>query len=111
MPKHVRKGDQVIVTQGADKGKIGEVLRVITKEDRVLVRGVALRTKHLKPTQANPQGGVFTKETPIHISNVSPVVDGKPSRVRFEVREDGSKVRVAVRGGKQLGVVRGPRKK
>ena len=110
MPKHVRKGDQVIVTQGADKGKIGEVLRVIPKNDRVIVRGVAVRTKHLKPTQANPQGGIFTKETTIHISNVSPVVDGKPSRVRFEIHEDGSKVRVAARGGKQLGVVRGPRK-
>jgi large subunit ribosomal protein L24 len=109
MPKHVRKGDQVIVTQGADKGKIGEVLRVIPKDDRVVVRGVALRTKHLKPTQRNPRGGIFTKETPIHISNVSPVVDGKPTRVRFDVRKDGSKVRVAARGGKELGVVRGPR--
>jgi large subunit ribosomal protein L24 len=109
MPKHVRKGDQVIVTQGADKGKVGEVLRVIPKEDRVLVRGVALRTKHLKPSQRNPQGGVFTKETAIHISNVSPVVDGKPTRVRFDVKKDGSKVRVAARGGKELGVVRGPR--
>ncbi|MCC7390034.1 MAG: 50S ribosomal protein L24 [Phycisphaerales bacterium] len=110
MPKHVRKGDQVVVTQGSDKGKVGEVLRVIPKADRVLVRGIALRTKHLKPTQQNPRGGVFTKETPIHISNVSPVVDGKPSRVRFETKADGSKVRVAVRGGKELGVVRGPGK-
>jgi large subunit ribosomal protein L24 len=109
MPKHVRKGDQVVVTQGSDKGKVGEVLRVIPKADRVLVRGIALRTKHLKPTQQNPRGGVFTKETPIHISNVSPVVDGKPSRVRFETKADGSKVRVAVKGGKELGVVRGPR--
>lgn len=110
MPRHVRKGDQVIVTQGADKGKVGEVLRVIPKEDRVIVRGVALRTKHLKPSQRNPQGGIFTKETPIHISNVSPVVDGKPSRVRFETRDDGSKVRLAARGGKVLGEVRGARK-
>ena len=110
MPSHVRKGDQVMVTQGADKGKVGEVLRVIPKDDRVIVRGIALRTKHVKPTQRNPQGGVFTKETPIHISNVSPVVDGKPTRVRFEVKPDGSKVRVAARGGKELGVVRGARK-
>lgn len=110
MPRHIRKGDQVVVTQGADKGKIGEVLRVIPKEDRVIVRGVGLRTKHLKPSQRNPQGGVFTKETSIHISNVSPVVDGKPTRVRFQVRDDGSKVRVAARGGKELGVVRGARK-
>jgi large subunit ribosomal protein L24 len=111
MPKHVRKGDQVVVTQGADKGKVGEVLRVFPKEERVIVRGVALRTKHVKPTQRNPQGGIFTKETPIHISNVSPAVDGKPTRVRFQVRDDGSKVRVAARGGKVLGEVRGPRTK
>ncbi|MBK7404482.1 MAG: 50S ribosomal protein L24 [Phycisphaerales bacterium] len=110
MPKHVRKGDQVIVTQGADKGKVGEVLRVIPKEDRVVVRGVGVRTRHLKPSQRNPQGGVITRETPVHISNVSPVVDGKPTRVRFEVRKDGSKVRVAARGGKELGVVRGARR-
>lgn len=110
MPKHVRKGDQVIVTQGKDKGKTGEILRVFPKDERVLVRGIAMRTKHLKPTQQNPRGGVYTKETPIHISNVSPVVDGKPTRVRFESKTDGSKVRVAARGGKELGVVHGPRK-
>jgi large subunit ribosomal protein L24 len=111
MPRHVRKGDQVVVTQGSDKSKTGEVLKVLTKEDRVLVRGIALRTKHMKPTQRNPQGGIYTKETPIHLSNVSPVVDGKPSRVRFEIRDDGSKVRVAARGGKVLGEVRGAKAK
>ena len=110
MPKHVRTGDQVIVTQGKDKGKTGEILRVFPKDERVLVRGIAMRTKHLKPTQQNPRGGVYTKETPIHISNVSPVVDGKPTRVRLESKSDGSKVRVAARGGKELGVVHGPRK-
>ena len=111
MPKHVRTGDQVIVTQGSDKGKTGEVIRVYPKEDRVIVRGIAMRTKHLKPTQKNPQGGIYTKESAIHISNVSPVVDGKPTRVRFETKDDGSKIRVAARGGKELGVVRGPRNK
>lgn len=110
MPRHIRKGDQVIVTQGSDKGKIGEVLRVIPKDDKVVVRGIALRTRHLRPTQANPQGGVITKEMAIHLSNVSPVVDGRPTRVRFETKPDGSKVRVAARGGKELGVVRGARK-
>ncbi|VAX41296.1 LSU ribosomal protein L24p (L26e) [hydrothermal vent metagenome] len=110
MPKHVRTGDQVIVTQGSDKGKTGEIIRVYPKEDRVIVRGIAMRTKHLKPTQKNPQGGIYTKESAIHISNVSPVVDGKPTRVRFETKDDGSKIRVAARGGKELGVVRGPRK-
>ena len=111
MASHVRKGDTVIVTAGNDRGTIGEVLRVIPKDDRVVVQGVNIRTKHVKPTQQNPKGGLLRQEMPIHISNVSPAVDGKPSRVRFETKADGSKVRVAVRGGKELGVVSGPKAK
>jgi large subunit ribosomal protein L24 len=110
MPAHVRKNDMVMVTSGYYKGQVGQVLRVIPDEQKVVVKGINLRTKHLKPTRINPQGGVITREEPIHISKVSPVVDGKPTRVRFEIRPDGSKVRVAVKGGKVLGVVRGPRK-
>lgn len=110
MPRHVRKGDTVIVTSGANKGQVGEIMRVITDKDQVIIKGINLRTKHLKPTRINPQGGVITKEAPIHISNVSPVVDGKPTRVRFEIRDDGSKHRVAVRGGKVLGQVSPARK-
>ncbi len=108
MAKHVRKGDQVMVTSGDHKGEIGTVMRVIPKDDRVVIKGINLRTKHVKPTQTSPQGGVITREAPIHISNVSPVVDGKPTRVRFVTKDDGSKVRVAARGGRELGVVRGP---
>ena len=59
--------------------------------------------KHVRPNQQNQQGGLVEKELPIHISNVSPAVDGKPTRVRFETREDGSKVRVAVNGGEVIG--------
>ncbi len=110
MPRHIRKGDTVIVTAGNDKGLTGEVLRVITQESRVVVQGVNVRSKHMKPTQDRPQGGILRREMPIHISNVSPVVDGKPSRVRFVIKPDGSKVRVAVRGGKVLHALRGPRK-
>ncbi len=106
MARHVRKGDVVIVTAGNDRGATGEVLRVLTKQGRVVVKGVNVRTKHLKPTQANPQGGVVQREMPIHISNVSPVVDGKPTRVRFVTKKDGAKVRVAVRGGKELHTLR-----
>ena len=109
MPRHVRKGDQVMVTSGDSKGQIGEVLEVITKSDKVLVKGVNIKTRHVRPTQLNPQGGMIQKEMPIHISNVSPVVDGKPTRVRFETKGDGSKERVAVRGGKSLGQIRGPK--
>lgn len=108
MARHVRKGDTVVVRSGSHKGKVGEVMRVIPDRQLVVVKGVNMRTKHLKPTRLNPQGGIITKEAPIHWSNVNVSVDGKPTRVRFQVRDDGSKVRVAVRGGKVLGTVRGP---
>ena len=109
MPKHVRKGDQVIVTSGDHKGVTGEVTEVINKSDSVIVKGVNLRTKHIKPTQLNPQGGIVQVEAPLHISKVSPVVDGKATRVRFVTESDGSKNRVAVRGGQVLGPVSGPK--
>lgn len=109
MPRHIIKGDIVIVTAGNDKGMTGEVLRILTKRGRVVVKGVNMRTKHLKPTQANPQGGLLRREMPIDLSNVSPVVDGKPTRVRFPTRKDGTKVRVAARGGKELHTLHGAR--
>ena len=111
MPRHILKRDTVLVTAGNDKGATGEVLRVITKTDRVVVQGVNIRTKHLKPTQQNPQGGLLRKEMSIHLSNVSPVAGDKPTRVRFETKPDGSKVRVAARDGKELHTLRGSRKK
>jgi len=110
MARHVKTGDQVVVTAGNDRGKTGQILSIDIAGDRVVVGGVNVRKRHLKPTQARPQGGVIEQEMPIHISNVSPAVDGKPSRVRFETKKDGSKVRVAVRGDKELHVLRGPRK-
>lgn len=108
MPSHVRKGDTVMVTSGSFKGQTGQVLRVVPDKDRVVVKGINLRTKHLKPSRINPQGGVITREEPIHISNVSPLVDGKPTRVGFRVDPDGTKTRVASQklGRKELGVVR-----
>lgn len=108
MPRHIRKGDMVIVTAGNDKGATGKVLRVIPDEDRVVVQGVNVRTKHLKPTQRNPKGGLVPRELPIHISNVSPVTDGKPTRVRFEEHKDGSKTRIAARNGSVLHTLRRP---
>ncbi|HRJ49459.1 MAG: 50S ribosomal protein L24 [Phycisphaeraceae bacterium] len=109
MPAHVRKGDQVMITSGSLKGRIGEILRVMPATEQVIVKGLNLRTKNLRPTQRNPRGGVITKEAPLHMSKVSPVVDGKPVRVGFRVEKDGGKVRVARHGGKDLkvlGVVR-----
>lgn len=112
MPRHVIAGDTIIVTAGAEKGKTGQIIRVMPRRDLVVVQGVNVRTKHLKPTRINPQGGIITKEMPIHISNVSPIGEGnKPTRVRFPINKDGAKVRVAIRGGKELSTIRGPRKK
>jgi large subunit ribosomal protein L24 len=105
MARHVRKGDTVVVTAGSDRGKVGEVLRVVEEGTRVVVKGVNVRTRHVRPTQQQPKGALLREEMPIHASNVSPAVDGKPSRVRFSVKPDGSKVRVAVRGGGELGRV------
>jgi len=98
-----------MITSGSLKGRIGEILRVMPATEQVIVKGLNLRTKNLRPTQRNPRGGVITKEAPLHMSKVSPVVDGKPVRVGFRVEKDGGKVRVARHGGKDLkvlGVVR-----
>lgn len=103
MARHVRKGDTVIVTTGSSKGKQGKILRVVTDKDQVVVEGANIRTKHVRPSQSNPQGGVVHKEMPVHISNVSPVAAGKPTRVRFVTKDDGSKIRVAASTGEQLG--------
>jgi large subunit ribosomal protein L24 len=93
----------VMVTAGDDKGRQGRVLRVIPKTGRVVVEGINVHKRHVRPSQQNQRGGVIEKELPIHLSNVSPVVDGKPTRVRFQTKADGSKVRVAARGGEQIG--------
>src|SRR5438067_12569023 len=111
MARHIKTGDTVVVIAGADKGKTGKVLRVVTDKDRVVVEGVNRVWKHVRPSQRNPQGGRIQKDAPIHISNVLPLdpATGKPTRVRFEVR-DGVKHRVAVKRGTDLGRL-GPAKK
>ena len=111
MPAHVIKGDTVMVTSGNLKGKTGEVIRVIPKDNKVVVKGLNMMTRHMKPSQLNPEGGKIEREAPIHMSNVSPVVGGKPTRVRFETKADGSKVRIASVDGSQLSQVRGPKAK
>ncbi len=103
MARHVRKGDMVFIRTGQDKGRTGKILRVVPDKDQVIIEGINVRKKHVRPSQQNPQGGIVEKEMPVHISNVSPVADGKPTRVRFENRPDGSKVRIAVRTGETLG--------
>ena len=98
----IKKGDQVVVLSGKDKGKTGQVTQAMPKDGKVLVAGVNIATRHRKPTQANPQGGLERSEAPMHVSKVAHVTaDGKPTRVRFEER-DGKKVRVAVKSGEVI---------
>ena len=98
----IRKGDRVVVLSGKDKGKTGEVTRSMPKDNKVIVSGVNVHARHRKPTQLNPQGGIERKEAPLHVSKVAiATADGKPSRVRFEVR-DGKKVRVAAKSGELI---------
>jgi large subunit ribosomal protein L24 len=97
---HVKKGDKVMVISGKDKGKTGVILTAFPKQDRVIVEGVNIIKKHMKPNQANPQGGIVTQEAAIHVSNVM-LIDpktGEPTRVGYKV-EDGKKVRVAKKSG------------
>ena len=91
----LRKGDTVKVIAGSDKGKTGEIIQVLRKEDRVIVEGVNMVTKHIKPSQADPEGGIVTREAPIHASNVA-YYDSKakkPVKIGYKV-EDGNKVRI-----------------
>jgi large subunit ribosomal protein L24 len=97
----IKKGDQVIVLSGKDKGRTGEVIKAMPKDGKVVVSGVNVHVRHAKPSQTDPQGGLKRSEAPLHISKVAHVVDGKPTRVRFET-QDGKKVRVAVKGGKKI---------
>ena len=100
MAAKIRKGDRVVVTTGRDKGKTGEVRSVTPDEGRAIVAGVNLVRRHTRQT-AQTEGGILTKEAPIHLSNLA-IADpktGKPTRVGFKVLDDGRKVRVAKRSG------------
>ena len=105
MAAKVRKGDRVVVTTGRDKGKKGEVLRVYPDEGRVLVSGVNIVMKHQKQTQRE-QGGIVSKEAPVHVSNVAHIdpKSGEPTRVGFKTLADGRKVRVAKKSGESIDV-------
>ena len=98
----IKKGDRVVVLSGKDKGRTGEVVKAMPKDGKVIVSGINVHARHRKPDQANPQGGIERKEAPLHMSKVAiATADGKPSRVRFEVR-DGKKVRVAAKTGELI---------
>ena len=101
---HIKTGDTVIIIAGKDKGKKGKVLAAYPKKERVVVEGLNQVKRPTKPSQNNPQGGIITKEAPIHVSNVM-LVDpesGKPTRIRTVVQADGTKVRTAVKSGKAI---------
>jgi large subunit ribosomal protein L24 len=100
----IRKGDKVVVLAGKDKGRTGEVLRMMPKEDKALVRGINIIRRHQRQSQSQ-EGGIISKEAPIHVSNIAIAdpKDGKPTRVGFDVK-DGKKVRVAKRSGATIDV-------
>ncbi|MEA1938469.1 MAG: 50S ribosomal protein L24 [Pseudomonadota bacterium] len=105
MSAKIKKGDKIVVLTGRDKDKTGEVLKVIPAENRAVVQGVNMVTKHRRPSHVSP-GGIEKIEAPIHLSNIAHVdpKDSKPTRVGFKSLEDGSKVRVAKRSGEVIDV-------
>ena len=104
MAARIKKGDQVVVITGSDKGRRGEVLQVMPKDERAVVRGVRVVKRHTKPSGMGQPGGIIEKEGPIHLSNlmlVDPKSD-KPTKVGFRVIEGGQKVRVAKATGEVI---------
>lgn len=99
MKLHIKKGDTVEVISGADKNKTGEVLRVYPAENRALVKGVKMVTKHRKPDADNPNGSIVKVEAPIHISNLMLVVGGEKTRVGRKLNDDGNLQRYAKKTG------------
>jgi large subunit ribosomal protein L24 len=95
----IKKGDKVVVLAGKDKGRSGEVIRMMPKDDKAVVRGINMVRRHTKQSQTQ-EGGIISKEAPIHLSNIAVAdpKDGKATRVRIEVK-DGKKVRIAKRSG------------
>ena len=101
---HRRKGDNVIVLAGEDKGKTGKVLQVLVEKQRAIVEGVNIVKKSAKASAKNPQGGIIEMEAPVHISNLS-LIDpksGKATRVGIKITDDGKKVRVAKKSGEEI---------
>ena len=97
----IKKGDTVKIITGKDKGKTGKVVSIDLKKQVATVEGCNMQTKHQKPSQANPNGGIISKEGSIHLSNIMLVVDGQATRVGFG-EKDGKKVRIAKKTGKVI---------
>ena len=102
MAAKIKKGDKVVVLAGRDKGRTGEVYEVRPVEGTALVRGINMVKRHQKQTQSQ-EGGIISKEAPIHLSNIAYVgKDGKPTRIGFKIHADGKKVRVAKSSGAEI---------
>ena len=103
MAARIRKGDRVVVLAGRDKGRNGEVLKVLPAEDKAIVQGVNSVRRHQRQTQTQ-EGGIVSKELPVHMSNLAleDPKDGKPTRVGFKTLNDGKKVRFAKRSGEVI---------
>ena len=101
---HVRKGDQVVVISGKEKGKRGKVLRILNKKDRVVVERIMMVKRHTKPSQKQPQGGIIEKEGSLHVSNVSLWCEkcAAPRKAGVQVNEAGGKLRVCKRCGNEF---------
>ena len=98
----IRKGDSVVVLTGKDKGRTGEVIQVMPKENRAIVRGINMVKRHQRQTQTE-QAGIINKEASVHLSNIAIAdSDGKPTRGGFQINKDGTKVRVAQRSGEVI---------
>lgn len=101
---HIRKGDTAIVISGNDKGKKGKVLEVVREKNRVIIEGVNMITKHVKPSANNPEGGIERTEAPVHISNIM-IVDpsnGEPTRVGRKLNDDGKVQRFSKKTGELI---------
>jgi len=98
----LKKGDTVVVIAGKDKGKEGQVMTVLPNANKVIVSGVNLARKHQKARKQNEQGGIIDKDMPIHASNVMLVHKGKPTRIGYKVKDDGTKVRIAKSTGEEI---------
>jgi large subunit ribosomal protein L24 len=103
MAAKIRKGDRVVVLTGRDKGRVGEVVEVNPTAERALVRGVNIVKRHQRQS-ARQEGGIISKELPVHLSNIAIADprDGKPTRVGFKISSDGRKLRIAKRSGAEI---------
>ena len=98
----LRKGDTVVVIAGKDKGKEGEILTVLPEDNKVIVQGVNIAKRHKKATSQTQQAGIIEQAMPVNASNVMLVHKGKPTRVGYKIKADGTKVRVAKKSGEEI---------